>query len=73
MYKILSQVYYLIVIILKVLTNVFIGNSESMNTSSSTPEYVTEDWQAIQSSTTSNSSPSQTDDGVTNIKTIKRR
>jgi hypothetical protein len=28
----------------------YVGNSESMNTSSSTPEYISEDLQAIQSS-----------------------
>lgn len=52
------------------------GNSEAMNKSSSTPEYITEDWQAIQSSATTatlNSSPSQIVDGVTNITNNKRR
>lgn len=52
------------------------GNSEAMNNkSSSTPEYITEDWQAIQSSATTSisNSPSQIGDGVTNITNNKRR
>lgn len=50
------------------------GNAEAMNKSSSTPEYVTEDWQAIQSSASSNTSPSQVGGGVTNdTNNTKRR
>ncbi|XP_026805542.1 uncharacterized protein LOC113548713 isoform X3 [Rhopalosiphum maidis] len=48
------------------------GNSESMNTSSSTPEYISEDWQAIQSSVSPKVSPKLENIDI-NTTTIKRR
>jgi len=48
------------------------GNSELMNTSSSTPEYISEDWQAIQSSVSPKVSPKLENIDL-NTTTIKRR
>jgi len=45
-----------------------------MNTSSSTPEYIAEDWQAIQSSVQSKAaSPSKSIESVKSNSTIKKR
>ncbi|XP_025203764.1 uncharacterized protein LOC112600685 isoform X1 [Melanaphis sacchari] len=49
------------------------GNSELMNTSSSTPEYVSEDWQAIQSSVSPNLASPKLDNVDVDSKIIKRR
>ncbi|XP_022168190.1 uncharacterized protein LOC111032231 isoform X4 [Myzus persicae] len=49
------------------------GNSESMNTSSSTPEYISEDWQAIKSSASPKVSSPKLDDIDLNDTTNKRR
>jgi hypothetical protein len=40
---------------------------------SSTPEYIAEDWQAIQSSVTPKVSSPKTDDAEVNVDHIKRR
>ncbi|CAH1720874.1 unnamed protein product [Aphis gossypii] len=48
-------------------------NSESMNTSSSTPEYIAEDWQAIQSSVSPKVFSPKLENNDINTTTTKRR
>lgn len=46
---------------------------EAVNICSSTPEYITEDWQAIQSSVNPAKSPLKSDDTETNASNDKKR
>lgn len=50
-----------------------VDNLETINTSSSIPDYIDEDLQAIQDVATSNNLPSKTDDVETNTTNNKRR
>lgn len=50
-----------------------VDNSETINTSSTTPDYIAEDWQAIKDSATTNNLPSKADDVETSTPDNKKR